>query len=222
MSLTPSSELRARILEAARREPVRTRPQGVRARALTLAAGFLAPVLLSLLIGGPNPHGRPAAYEWLVAASFAALAGVATWAGVGQGRSMLGRPMPWRVAVAVLTPLALLLVTFAASVIWPETTRGHDTPHDLVVCLAFTTLFALGPLVAFTLVRRGSDPVAPRLSGAALAMAAGAWGAVGITLHCPHVTVAHIVLGHLVPVVAIGLAGLLVGQQIVAIRTKTG
>jgi hypothetical protein len=218
----PAADLRARILEAARREPVRVRAQGVRARAIVLVAGFIAPVVLSAILGGPNAHDRPAPYEWVMAVVFALLAVGATWAGVGQGRSMLGRPTSWRVFVAALTPLALLGVTLAASMAWPETTRGHDTPANLVSCLIFTPLFALGPLVAFTLVRRGSDPIAPRLSGAALGTAAGAWGAVGITVHCSHVSVAHVAIGHILPVALLAAIGLLFCAQIVAIRTKTG
>ncbi len=216
-------DLRARVLEAARREPVRTRSKGLRERALIVALGFATPIALSLVVaGGPNTHGRPLGYEWLVGAAFTVLAGVATWAGVGQGRSMLGRPMSWRIGVATVTPVALFGVALVASAIWPETTSGHDAPGALVTCVIFTPLFALGPLVAFALLRRGSDPVAPLLGGAAMGAAAGAWGAVGITLHCSHVTVAHVAVGHILPVVGIALVGVLVGQQIVAIRTKTG
>jgi hypothetical protein len=222
LSVPPSPELRERILEAVRREPVRTRAKGVRARALILAAGFAAPVLLSLVVGGPTSQGRPADYKWVMSATFAVFAGLATWAGVGQGRSMLGRPTSWRTAVATTTPLVLVLVSYCASIVWPETARSHDVPADVVTCLIFTTLFALGPLVAFAVVRRGSDPVAPGPSGAALGAAAGAWGAVGITLHCPHVSLLHIVLGHVVPVATLALVGVLIGHHIVAIRTKTG
>jgi hypothetical protein len=218
----PSPELRVRILEAARREPVRTRAQGLRARALVLGAGFAAPLVLSIVVGGPTSQGRPADYKWLLAAAFALFAGLATWAGVAQGRSMLGRPTPWRAAVAMLTPLVLLLLSFFASIVWPETALGHDVPGDLVTCLIFTPLFALGPLVAFAVVRRGSDPIAPELSGAALGASAGAWGAVAITLHCPHVTLVHVAIGHIVPVAALALLGVLIGRHIVAIRTKTG
>ena len=135
---------------------------------------------------------------------------------------MLGRPTAWRIVVVALTPVALLGAALVASVVWPETTVGHDVPEDLVSCFVFTPLFALGPLVAFALVRRGSDPVAPGLSGAAIGAAAGAWGAVAMTLHCRHVTPLHVALGHIAPVVGVAILGVLVGQQVVAIRTKTG
>jgi hypothetical protein len=210
------------VLEAARREPVRTRAQGLRAMTLTIALGFGAPVLLSWVAGCPNTRGRPMAYEALLTATFAVIAGVATWAGVSRGRSMLGHPPMWRVLVAVLTPATLLILALVAGAMWPETQLGHDGWGDFVTCLVFTPLFAAGPLIAFTVLRRRSDPVAPGLSGAAIGAAAGAWGAVGITLHCKHVTPLHVAGGHVLPVVLIMLLGVLLGQQVVALRTKNG
>jgi hypothetical protein len=222
MSPSPSSALRARVLEAARREPVRTRAQGLRATALTLAVGFGAPVLLSWIGGCPNHTGRPLPYEALVTATFALVAGLATWAGVSRGRSMLGHPPLWRLLVAVVTPTALLALALLAAALWPETELGHDGWGDLMTCLIFTPLFAAGPLLAFTVIRRRSDPVAPRLSGAAIGAAAGAWGAVGISLHCRHVTPLHVAGGHVLPVAMLALLGVLLGQHVVALRTKTG
>src|SRR5271155_2456369 len=108
MSASPTPDLRARVLEAARRERVRTRAQGLRARGLIVAIGFAAPLVLLLFLGGPTPQGRPVEYVWLLALAYAALAGAATWAGVARGHSMLGRPTAWRIVVVTLTPVALL------------------------------------------------------------------------------------------------------------------
>jgi hypothetical protein len=210
------------VLEAARREPVRTRAQGLRFTTLTLLAGFGAPVLLSWILGCPNHRARPIAYEVLIIATFGITAALASWAGVARGRSMLGHPPLWRVLVAVVTPATLLVLALIAAVMWPETQLGPDGWGDVATCLFFTPLFALGPLVAFTVVRRRSDPVAPGLSGAAIGAAAGAWGAVGISLHCKHVTPMHVASGHVLPVVLLMLLGILLGQQVVALRTKNG
>jgi hypothetical protein len=218
----PPADLRARVLDAARREPVRPRASGVRGRVLAVAMGFALPVAIAACLGGPGTGGRPLGYVVLVAASWTALAGLATWAGVSRGRSMLGRPLAWRILVAALTPVVLLAAALVGGLLWPSTLTGDPTLHGPLICDVFTTLFAAGPLVAFAVVRRRSDPVAPRLSGAALGAAAGAWGAVGIALHCADATPGHVAVGHVLPVVLAAVIGLLVGNRVVAIRAQNG
>jgi hypothetical protein len=63
--------------------------------------------------------------------------------------------------------------------------------------------------------------VAPRLTGAAIGAASGAWGALAIELHCGHASPGHIVLGHLFPVVMLTLVGVLIGDGVVAIRARS-
>lgn len=218
----PSADLRARVLQAAQREPARPRAAGARVRALVVAAGFALMLGVAAWLGGPGTRGRPLGYCVLVAASWTALAALVTWAGVTRGRSMLGRPPAWRVVVAALTPAVLLAAALAAGLMWPATLEGPAPMAANLWCDLFTTLFALGPLVAFTVVRRRSDPLAPRLSGAALGAAAGAWGALGMALHCGNTTPAHVVLGHLLPVAVLTLVGMLVGDRVVAVRAENG
>jgi len=131
---------------------------------------------------------------------------------------MLGRPAALRVVVVALTPVALLVTALVAALAWPQTLADDATVVTHLICVGFALLCALGPLVAFAVVRRGSDPVAPRLTGAAIGAASGAWGALAIELHCGHASPAHIVLGHLLPVVALTLVGILVGDAVVAVR----
>jgi hypothetical protein len=218
----PPADLRARVLEAAQREPARPRAAGARARALVVAAGFAGMLGVAAWLGGPRARGRPLGYCLLVAASWTALAALATWAGVARGRSMLGRPLAWRIVVAAFTPAVLLAAALAAGLLWPATLAGTTTMASNLWCDLFTTLFALGPLVAFAVVRRRSDPLAPRLSGAALGAAAGAWGALGMALHCGDARPVHIVLGHLLPVAVLTLVGVLVGDRVVAVRGENG
>ena len=73
-------------------------------------------------------------------------------------------------------------------------------------------------LAAFLFLRRGSDPVHPRASGAALGAAAGAWASVLIHLHCPVAATDHVLLGHLAPVLFLSLAGVLVGRRLLGVR----
>jgi hypothetical protein len=222
-------ELRARVLDATRREPVPSRPSGLRRRRVTIALGFVfavaSAVACAATIGGPAVAPRPVGYFALVAAAWAAIAVVASWGAIGRGRSMLGRPTAQKIAIAMVTPIALIAVAAAGSAAWPQTIDGRSGLVAHAICAALTFLFALGPLVAFALVNRGSDPIAPSLTGAALGAAAGAWGAVGIELFCTRATPVHVFLGHVVPVAVLVAVGALLGQRlmrVVAVRGRTG
>jgi hypothetical protein len=186
---------------------------------LVLAIGFAFSVGISAYLGGPGAT-LPPGYTALLAASWLLVGLVATWEGVARGRSMLGRPAIVRVLVAVLTPVALLATAMAAALVWPETLATPASVEAHAVCVVFTLLFALGPLVAFAIVRRRSDPVAPRLTGAAIGAASGAWGALGIEMHCGHASATHVLVGHVAPVVLLTIVGVLVGDRVIALRDR--
>jgi hypothetical protein len=86
-------------------------------------------------------------------------------------------------------------------------------------CFVFTSLFALGPLVAFAYLRRGSDPVHPRALGAALGAAAGAWGTMLINAHCAFTSPAHVAFGHVLPVALLAAVGALIGGRLFGVRS---
>ena len=215
----PSAELRARVLAAARARPAASRTTWQRRGAVRLAVGVALSVGVLLAIGGPSADGRPAGYFSIVLGLWAVVAMAATWFGVTRGRSMLGRPAWARVAVAVLTPVALFATAVAAGAAWPSGVVGHSDLRHHAVCVTCTLVMALGPFVAFLAMRRGSDPVAPRLMGAALGAAAGAWGAACIELRCGLATVDHVVLGHVLPVAVISAVGFLLGARWLAVRS---
>jgi hypothetical protein len=218
VSVTP--DLRSRVLAAAMASPAAPRAEGMRRRAVALAAGFAVPVAISLALGCPREGGRPAAYVATLAAAWLGVGLAATWAGVSRGRSMLGRSAAWRVLVAALTPAALFATAFVAALAWPRTRDDDAGALAHMVCVAVAMVCALGPLTAFAVVRRASDPVAPRLTGAAIGAASGAWGALVIELYCAHTSVGHIVLGHVLPVALLTLLGALVGDRVVAVRPQ--
>jgi hypothetical protein len=222
-------DLRARVLDAARREPAPSRATGLRRRGVTVVLGFAfavaSTIACAVLLGGPAIEPRPVGYFALVAVAWAAIALVASWVAVGRGRSMLGRPTAQRAAIAVVTPIALIAVAAAGSAVWPQTVDGRSSLLAHVICGSLTILFALGPLVAFAVVNRRTDPIAPSLTGAALGAAAGAWGALGIELFCTRATPVHVFLGHVLPVAVLVAVGALIGQRllgVVAVRTRTG
>jgi hypothetical protein len=219
----PSRELRRRVLEAVQREPVPSRPAGGRRRARAVAFGFAAPLVILAVsyFGGPRAHDRPHGYIAALALAWLPVAALATWAGVGHGRSMLGRPAAWAISVVALTPAALLASWAVIASVWPSTLSDPSGPPQHVVCNVMTLIFAVGPLVAFGLLRRASDPVNPALTGAAIGAASAAWAALVLHLLCGFTSAAHIVLGHIAPVVLITLLGAFWTARTVAIRART-
>jgi len=112
-----------------------------------------------------------------------------------------------------------MLTAQVVGAVWPPPYKVADLDKHLV-CIEFTTLMALGPFIAFTFLRRGSDPVAPRLTGAAIGAVSGVIGAVGIELRCSHATLVHVALGHVLPVALLAMLGALVAGRIVAVRAR--
>jgi hypothetical protein len=216
----PSADLRARVLAAASAAPVPTRSAGLARRVAVVAVGMALSVVVLAYIGGPQQAERPLAYFLAMVALWTGVVLVATWAGVARGRSMLGRPTWVRVIVATLTPAALMVTALAAGLLWPDPVADPTTVEDHVFCLAIGSLMAIGPLVAFAFVRRGSDPVAPRLTGAALGAAAGAWGGLFIELRCGHTSLEHVVIGHVFPVAVMALLGALIAGSVISVRHR--
>ncbi|HLK41259.1 MAG TPA: NrsF family protein [Polyangiaceae bacterium] len=216
----PSPELRARVLAAVRAEPVPSRPAGTWRSVAIVALGLGSVVLLGQAGGGPQLRERPLGYVVALALVWLPIATLATWAGFGRGRSMLGRPAGWSFAVAVGTPAALLVTWLGVAVAWPETMQDASGGQAHLVCLLATLLLSVGPLVAFFVVRRGGDPVAPHLSGAATAAAAGAWGAAALPLFCGFTAPLHIAVGHVLPVALMAALGALLGGWVFAVRAR--
>jgi hypothetical protein len=221
----PPPDLRARVLAAARSEPARSRASGTQRRALAIALGFTAALGFGAFVASPKLGGRPAGYVILLTAAWMSVAVVASWGALSRGRSMLGRPIAQRIGIALVTPVALIGAALVGNMLWPQTVGGYPGLVKDALCAAFTMMFAAGPLVAFLMVFRRSDPVAPGLSGAALGAAAGAWGAFGIELFCNCPAPGHVILGHVLPVLLLALIGAAIGGRalrVVAVRAKNG
>lgn len=219
----PSAELRARVLDAVRHEPSLPRVDVERQRWMVITRGFAvaSAICIAAAIHGseaktPRPLGCILSLELL----WASLAVAATWAGVNRGASMLGRPRAWRIAVAVLTPAAMLAAWLPVAFAWPQTLQDASSLRAHLICVAMTMTLAAGPLVAFVRLRRASDPVSPRLTGAALGAAAGAWGDAAHVLICGYTAPAHILIGHILPVVLLAGVGVVLGDRVVALRAK--
>jgi hypothetical protein len=177
-------------------------------------------MLVFVVAGGPHASQRPVSLVVTAAAAWAAIATVATGLALRRGRSMLGPRRAWLLAAAIAVPLLLGLTWFGlpSPLVWASVPHGY--PID-VRCFAVTLALAVGPFLAFVRLRREGDPVHPGVTGAALGVAAGAWGAVLIDLHCEMTDPLHVLLGHMLPVVLLAITGTLVARSVLAIRART-
>ncbi len=219
----PPAELRARVLSAVRREPVAASSEGARGRVGLVMRGFAVAGAIAVaagIHGWESKTPRPFACILSLELLWLSLAVGATWAGVNQGRSMLGRPRAWRVAVAVLTPAAMLAAWLPVAFAWPQTLVDTSGLRAHMICVFLTMALAMGPLVAFARLRRGSDPESPRLTGAAIGAAAGAWGDAAHVPICGYTAPAHIVIGHILPIVLLSLVGVILGDRMVAFHAE--
>jgi hypothetical protein len=213
------SSLRARVLATARAEPSATRRQ-VRIRHARLALGMLlAPLTLFLIAGGTRPAPRHESLIVATATGAALLAALALLIAFRRGRSMLGQPSSWLLAVSLLTPLALLAWKVAVSSRYPDMMLPW-VERPGFRCLRLSGLFSVAPLLGALLLRRGSDPLHPRAAGAALGAAVGAGTWVLVDLWCPVAYVPHLLLGHVLPLVLTILCGAALGGRLLKLQNS--
>ena len=238
--MNPQSSLKRRVLEAASRHPVPARkahrsPAAAAARAAvamllayaTMHAAGALPVpgepasclpavsraMMRLLRLGTATTGRPEAIGGLVVAGTVALAAAATLFALPPRRSMLSPARRQLLAVAVGVPL----LTGAWLMLW-GTTYVDPYVRTGWRCLALTGAMAPWPFVALYLLSRRLDPRHPALTGAALGSAAGAWGAVMAEIWCPLADGAHVLVGHVLPLVVLVAVGAALGYGLFGLR----
>jgi len=217
--MTPSADLRERVLAAASRESAPTRGELRLRNAALMISGVVVPVLVFFAYGGLRATNRPGGMILETAGGAALVAITALIVALSRGRSMLGRAGIWLLTLAVVTPVVLftwkVLISsqFAGGMVqWPERVGFR--------CLRLSCLMMAWPLVAFVMTRRGSDPTHPILTGASVGAAIGASTWVFIDLWCPVAYVPHLFLGHVLPCVISTSIGALFGKYFLAVRSR--
>src|SRR4051794_22570237 len=114
-AMTTPTNLKARILEAARREPSPTRQAASRRLAAIVATAIVVDIGLFVLLGGANLGRRSVPLLLATQIGCGVFAALAVWGAFGRGRSMLGRSRPWLLAIAAATPVLLLSWTLVWS-----------------------------------------------------------------------------------------------------------
>jgi hypothetical protein len=215
-----TEDLKSRILESARATrsaPRRAFP--VHAWLVLPSSTIVAAALFFAFDGLHHGQGRPFWFYVASSLGWMAVATLSLWAVFGRGGSALGRSRPWLTAVAVGTPALLFAMMFAFAVIHPEVTLVHPERLGLK-CLGLTLAAAVFPLLSLAFLRRGSDPVHPVATGAALGAACGAAAGVMVELWCPVATPRHVAVGHIFPIAIVTAVGALMGARVIAMRPR--
>jgi Negative regulator of sigma F len=219
--MMPPDSLKLRVLEAVRQHPVpprrdeRLATAGLVALAAVTMAAILqwVPPLVGEVGGLAHAAGRPAgAGAWILAGTVA-VALAATWLVLPLRRSMLSPPRGVLLGVAIAVPL----LVGAWLVLW------HARYDDPIVragwrCFALTALTAPWPFAALAHASRRVEPRHPGTTGAALGAVAGAWAAVMVELWCPIAVHEHVIVGHVLPLATLAVAGAAVGVRLFGLR----
>jgi hypothetical protein len=217
MSTSLPPHLKTRLLDAMSKAPSPARAE-VRARALRAwgLGGALSALVFAAV--GISIGTRPVAFILATAFGWALVAAAATFGAYGRGRSMLGRSRPLLVLVVALTAPSLLAWLFACLSVWPGAGVDPGNPLIHLACFTATMGLSIGPLFAMFYVRRGADPVHPRVQAAALGAAAGALGGVLIDVHCAVAHPTHVLLAHVLPALVLAALGAVFGVRALGVR----
>jgi len=219
MSTMLPPDLRASVLERARATRSPTKSQTRSQNAIAIGLG-LATATTMIATFGVALGGRPMTFVVLSAIGWAAIAACVSALSATRGKTMLGATRVLLVVCAVCAAPAIFGWVMSLTMAWPEVREPAGTLRNHVGCLVATLLLAIGPLVTLSFVRRGSDPVHPRATGAAIGAAAGAWGGVLIDMHCPIVHPLHVALAHVMPVAIYAVIGALVASRMFGVRAS--
>jgi hypothetical protein len=219
--MMPPESLKLRVLEAARQRPV---PRQKDRLPVTLGLAALAGVAMSAVVqwaprlfgdvgGMAHAAGRPSAIgAWMLAGTFA-VALASTCLVLPFRRSMLAPPRVLLLAVIVAVPVLVA----ASLMLWHGT---YDDPFTRFGwrCFALTALTAPWPFAVLAYASRRLEPRHPGTAGAALGAVAGAWAAAMVELWCPLAAHQHVLIGHVLPIGALALAGSVFGSRIFRLR----
>jgi hypothetical protein len=213
----PDRQLRERILGAIAREPSPTRRQRRGRSARLFAAAGAVALLIFLVYGGVRVQGRPLSLVAGTVSGSALLAAAGLTLALSRGRSMLGRRPAWLLGAAAVLPLLFLGWKVGLSALY-EGMSGAWPERPGFKCLALALLTGLPPLGAALALHRRTHPSHPGAAGAAMGAAFGLAGAVLVDLWCPVAHLPHLLLGHLLPVAVLAVAGGLAGARLLAPR----
>jgi hypothetical protein len=217
VNLSPDSK--DRLLASMRTEPAPTRAQVERRDRWLFALSLALGALVFAAAGGVRTGPRPLLLILATSAGTAAIAGMALWAGLGRGRSMLGHRRALVLGIGLAAPLLLLAWRTGVSSLFEGMSRAWPGRPGFR-CLELTLAVAVLPLVVALFARRRTDPVNPAGAGAALGVGIGLAAALPVDLWCPVGHPQHVLMGHVLPIVLLAGVGALAGAKWLAITRR--
>ncbi len=197
---------RADLLAEIARTPSPTRSEQ---RGQLLVMGAVA-ALVSLGIffarGGVRIAPRPVSLVTTTAVGWGLIALVATFFAVTQGRSSLGRPARDLWLVVLLTPVALFAFKCTVSQLDPAMAIWWPSRPGLR-CLLLSVLTAGFPFAVALRALRQRTLAHSTLAGAATGVGIAAVAGVFVDLWCPVGHPLHVLIGHVLPIGVLALAG---------------
>jgi hypothetical protein len=190
--------------------PPRSRVHGLRAAAL--AAAIVYELLWIAIMNKREDLGTmPRAMLVLEAATPLAAAGLALAGAAGTGRHGLGESKGRLLMLLSAAPALFVAVTVLTS---PVTYDPLPFWFHVARCFAWTSLYAVGPLLLGGWAFRRSFVVGASWRAAAVGLAAGAAGTATMSFVCSDGTPSHVLLGHGGTMLAGALIGALVGRKL--------
>jgi len=151
-----------------------------------------------------------APYLLVVLFLLVALTFVATVIAMWRGRNGLGSgAISLYLASGLVAPLYAALVLVSPVHMHTGEAALSDvtsSPWGLR-CLVISAIVGSLALATFSVALRRSIPTASGLRGAAIGTAAGAWAGLSVFIFCPSGDLVHMLIGHILPIVALTLLG---------------
>jgi hypothetical protein len=213
MPLPP--DFKSRVLASVREVPAPTRKETLQRQTWLIAAGLTGALALFFIKGGLRVTSRPPSLIALTSVGTAIFVGVGMWLLFTRGPSGLRRPRTVLIGAALLSTVAFVAWRYGISALygragaWP----GRVGLRCLVLSVGTGGLMLFAALMSW----RRSDPVTPRATGAAFGAGAGLGSALLVDLWCPVGYVPHLLLGHVLPIAILSLAGALIGGRLLGI-----
>jgi hypothetical protein len=206
--------IRERIAETAA-PPFRTRDRvilaGILLPLLTAAVAWIGSELVyhhaafGLVVNAAKSGQRTGMLVLLIAIAIAVTL-VAVW----RGRRGFGA------AAILLAASSALVAPLYGAITMIRPLHLHDASvTDVTIspwgvrCALIAAVTGLGATGVLALTLRRAVPAATKLRGAAIGAAAGAWAGIAVFAFCPSAGSQHLLVGHLLPVVALSLIGAL-------------
>lgn len=208
-----TADLRARILEEAKKTPALTRAEHQKRVGIIVTIGTLATLVLFYAMGGLAKGPRPLELVGFTAGFALLSAIILTRLSRPRRTSPLPAPRSVLLTACIAAAPVLAVSVLATTIMWPEHADEDVSTKSHIACAFMTIVQGALPLVVLIVPRRGSDPVHPMVTGAALGMTAGAWTAAMAYLRCPHAGASHCILAHVMPTLVLTAIGAVLGRM---------